>query len=698
MPRLLSGATLRNGGSGEFIKLREAMPQLLPSATTATGFTIATDELYRTTYKSSLGFVEFNSATLYSSLPLGRIKIAAAGSSFLSLNTTTGNLVVDGGIGVGGNMHIHKDIVVNGLTIGKGFEGINNIVITGPADAQLTVLNDGQESIVIGNDALTGISSSYKNIAIGRYALYTGTFISESIAIGDSALKNIGYSFSTPVANISNASLTDPVVITANDHNLTSGTYITINNVIGTTELNSQNFYIKILNNNEFELYSDIILSNSIDGTLYTTYISGGTVERILLKNNNIAIGNSSGENLIDGEKNFFIGDGVGGNITTGSNNFFIGHSVGNNITFGNNIIAIGGDNLVNGIDNQINIGSVFYYNGTGNLQLNTDAEVGLGSYATIIPDGPVVNTSTFTGGLIVIGGLVVTENSIFNKSIRILSTESSTSSFSGALVIDGGLGVKENLNVNQNLTVAGSGTVILTPENDVVIQPLLTGTVIISPTLTPGAIDNIDIGINVPRYAQFLEITATNFVAITSTTNSISTTTGALVVTGGVGIGGDVYIGGTIYGPSFETIGQQSNSVLVNEPSTATLYFGLTEFIGTYSSISSTSTLYYDNTQNTLNSNRITATGNLSNTVTNNDQALISNGGLYVENGIYNPVGGNQYENNLIHVPKIVISTTTPLAPLVGDFWIDPTLGVQLQYIQDGDQRLWVQFSSLQF
>lgn len=694
MPRLLSGATLRVGGSGEFITLPEAMPQLPPSDTTATGFTIVTDNLLRTTYRSSLGFVEFNSATLYSSLPLGRIKIAAAGTSFLALSTTTGNLVVEGGIGVGGNMHIHEDIVVNGLTIGKGYEGVNNIVITGPASPQITVLNDGQESIVIGNDALKGISTSYKNIAIGRYALYTGTFISNSIAIGDSALKNIGYSFSTPIATISNATADNPVVITANNHGLSSGTYITINDVVGMTELNSQKFYIKKLTNDTFELYNDIILSSSTNGISYTGYVSGGTVERILLKNNNIAIGNSSGEKLIDGEKNFFIGDGVGGNLTTGSNNFFIGHSVGSNITLGNNIIAIGGDNLVNGLDNQINIGSVFYYNGINNLQLNSDAEVGQGSVASITPNSQVVSTSTFTGGLIVIGGLVVTENSIFNKQIRILSTDSSTSALSGALIVNGGVGIRENLNIGNNLTVTSSGTVTLSPSNNVYIQPSSTGTVIIEPTTTPGSMNNIDIGIDVPRYAKFLEITATTFVSVISTTNSFSTTTGALVISGGVGIAKDLYIGGNIYGPEFDNIGEDSLSILVNVPTTSTLYLGLTEFIGTYSSISSTATLYYDVTQDTLNANKIIATSSLSSTVTNSAQALVSNGGLYVTQGIYNQYG-DPYENNLVHIPRISISTTTPATALVGDFWIDPTIGVQYQYVQDGSQRIWVQFTA---
>jgi hypothetical protein len=59
MPSLLSGSTLRRGGSGEFIDLPGAQPQLPATDTTLTGFTLVTDNVLRTSYRSSLGFIEF---------------------------------------------------------------------------------------------------------------------------------------------------------------------------------------------------------------------------------------------------------------------------------------------------------------------------------------------------------------------------------------------------------------------------------------------------------------------------------------------------------------------------------------------------------------------------------------------------------------------------------------------------------------
>lgn len=687
MARLLSGSTLRSGGSGEFISLADAQPQLPQTDTIETGFTLVTDELLRTSYRSSLGYIEFNQAQLYSSLPDGSIKILATGTTLLSVSTNTGNLVVQGGVGIGGNMYIAKDIVVNGLTIGKGYEGRNNIVIKGVGLPIVDEFNNGQQSIVIGYDALNGLTTSFKSIAIGRNALGSGTNISNSIGIGDSALQNIGYIHSIPVANISNISNTNPIIITANNHKLSSGTNVTLVNVGGMTEVNGQNYYVSKVSDNQVSLYSDLLLSSTVDGTGYGSYTSGGTLNRVLLRNNNIAIGTDAGKNLIDGENNFFFGDGIAKNLTTGSNNFFIGHNVAQYITHGNNIIGIGADNLVDGLDNQVNIGSVFYYNGLGNLQLNSDGEIGLGTTATITPAGQFVSTSTYTGGLVVIGGLVVTENAIINKILEIKTNVESTDYQSGSLVVAGGVAIGNSLNVKNKLTVIGTGTITL--------EPINAGTVNIFPQNTPGSINNMSIGLNVPRDGRFLNLSALE-IDVTANTSATSTTTGALVVTGGTGIGGDLYVGGKIYGPDGQAIDGKSTTLFVGTATTDTFYVTLTKEIGTLTNIVSTTTFYFDNVNETLGVPKIFVTSTLSDTSTIINQALSVNGGGYFNKGIYSNISGNEEENNLVYTPRVIISTSSPLTPRVGDFWIDPNFGIEFQYIKDGTSTFWIQFTGL--
>jgi len=312
MPNLLSGSLLRRGGSGEFIDLAGAMPQLPPTPTTSTGYSLVTDSLLRTSYRSSLGNIEFNNAAMWSNLATsGTIIVLATGTNIRSTGTNTGLLVVQGDIGVGGAMNIQKDITVNGITIGKGFEGLNNIVIKGTASPQVDTFENGQETIAIGYGTLGGITTSYKNIGIGRFTLQSGTNISNNIGIGDSALRLVGTSS------------------TVND--------------------------------------------------------------------SNIGIGVDAGKSLTAGQYNLFLGHEAARAWTTGSYNIILGQDdrIGA-INSGSGIISIGGTELVDGKDNQVNIGSVFYYDGIGYAYIAADTSVGLGTDST----------GTSSGALIVAGGV----------------------------------------------------------------------------------------------------------------------------------------------------------------------------------------------------------------------------------------------------------------------------------------------------
>ena len=93
MPGLLSGSLLRSGGSGEFLGLANAQPQLPPTDTTSTGFTLVTDGLFRTSYRSSLGNIEFKKAELWSNLTTGTIRILATGTDIASTRTDKGRLL-----------------------------------------------------------------------------------------------------------------------------------------------------------------------------------------------------------------------------------------------------------------------------------------------------------------------------------------------------------------------------------------------------------------------------------------------------------------------------------------------------------------------------------------------------------------------------------------------------------------------------
>jgi hypothetical protein len=167
---------------------------------------------------------------------------------------------------------------------------------------------------------------------------------------------------------------------------------------------------------------------------------------------------------------------------------------------------------------------------------------------------------------------------------------------------------------------------------------------VYIGGVLNVNSTSNFDSNIRVAGTSTFADV-----VTVTTTTDSLSTTTGALVVDGGVGIVKNVNIGGT-----FAVTGTSVFS------STATII----------STTSATSVF----------------TG-----------ALKVLGGAGVQGSVYSADGGT-YENQLLYTPNIAISTGTvaPLNPRVGDFWIAPDIHAWMQYIQDGDQRIWVQITTL--
>lgn len=102
------------------------------------------------------------------------------------------------------------------------------------------------------------------------------------------------------MVSISGATAADPVVITTSSaHGLTSGDRVIITNVVGMIELNaaSRNPYsVNVLSSTTFELLD--IKGNNIDGTSFTAYSSGGTVNKISREGDNANIWHAPTWNL----------------------------------------------------------------------------------------------------------------------------------------------------------------------------------------------------------------------------------------------------------------------------------------------------------------------------------------------------------------------------------------------------------------
>lgn len=82
------------------------------------------------------------------------------------------------------------------------------------------------------------------------------------------------------VTAISGITLSNPLRITTGTaHGLTDTQQITVTDVVGTTELNGNSYYVDVINSTTIDLYSDDALSTAVNGTVgFTAYTSGGYV------------------------------------------------------------------------------------------------------------------------------------------------------------------------------------------------------------------------------------------------------------------------------------------------------------------------------------------------------------------------------------------------------------------------------------
>jgi hypothetical protein len=101
---------------------------------------------------------------------------------------------------------------------------------------------------------------------------YNGGMI---FAYGGRTLQVIEYNPIT-TGNVNGATQASPVVIGSTGHGLSNGTRIEFESIGGMTELNGNIYYVGNVTANTFELFTDELLTNPLNGTGFTTYTSGG--------------------------------------------------------------------------------------------------------------------------------------------------------------------------------------------------------------------------------------------------------------------------------------------------------------------------------------------------------------------------------------------------------------------------------------
>lgn len=194
------------------------------------------------------------------------INVATGGSGY----TTVPTIFIEDPTGIGASATaVLSGSAIQGIEVTNGGEGYTSPVVTitggGGAGAEATA---AVETGVIDDVILEG---SIREVVI----INAGSGYIEAPEI------TVSGGGSIVVSPVSGVDLTNPIrVTTSTAHNLVSGTFVTLKDIVGTVELNESSFYISTVTGTTFDLYSDKQLQNGIDGTSgYTAYSSGGTVQ-----------------------------------------------------------------------------------------------------------------------------------------------------------------------------------------------------------------------------------------------------------------------------------------------------------------------------------------------------------------------------------------------------------------------------------
>jgi len=433
----------------------------------------------------------------------------------VSTSTTTGAMIIKGGVGIGGTVNVGGNIYVNGNAVLTG-SGTGTSYVTSVNAGTDTAVTTSTGNIVVFSTAtlqsLTNRSNSTTN-AIYANGLYdtkgrvvtsvtpsgstyigvsnvvtTGTATSFTINnLGVTNLSgslNLGASNSTGSITLTNLGVTATIAGTAISVSANTGS-VTITNLGVTATIASA--YIGVSSNTGSVTITNlgvqtltagtdtVVTSNTGTVTVYNTSTLQSVTNRGATTTNTINITNSTqSTSSTTGALTVTGGLGVQGNI----------------------------------------YGGLIYSNG----QQVLTSGVGGGGYVVSIVAGTDTAVSTSSGNIVIwdtstlqsVTGRGATTTNI----VYITNTASSINSTTGALQVTGGVGIQGDLNVGGNIVAT-----TITAQTLIIDFTTITQSLIVSPDIF----------------------------TITNTTTSVSTTTGALVVAGGVGVQGGLNVWGPI-------------------------------------------------------------------------------------------------------------------------------------------------------
>ena len=535
MPKLLSGSILRTGGSGEFIALPGAQPALLPTPSTATGYTLILDAQQRLSYSNSLGNLVFNSGTITTNLPNGNITLQTAGTGTIQVNSPAffnDNVTF-------ANTFTFVDITASGLirftnTQDSSVYNDGPVVISGAVGIAKTLnlggtLNANTTSNFLGAVNLSPINQDViiEPTLGGSVSIFPDTM---------GYIDNMVIGYNTPQDgwfNVLHVLSQFSIDSTATSYSSTSGALV----VKGGVGIGGNVFAGPIYDQNKRVVSQvDITVGRGLSfiGTPTTT---GTTVQYAITNTGVVSITAGTGTfiNTSTGDVTIWTTGNTLQDVT------YAGNSTTNTVLFRNTGTATSLTSASIVIDGGVAIGKNLIVGGS----ISASSFAGLGTFDRIAVTSSLANTTTLANNaLYTVGGVGVgTDLTVFGNeyiygSLTILGTFTTV--------------VSQIADVGRKVVAlsTSAGPAILAAESGITVGP-------IASPFAKFMFDGVSNwrstgGINpVTNNTYNLGSASLNWKTIYaqneylySTTTSVSTTTGALVVSGGVGISGSVYAG----------------------------------------------------------------------------------------------------------------------------------------------------------